>query len=89
MNLSWSVKVSSRQRAWISHAICARDRGKPRAVQFSRMKVTSVGTRYSSIFPFSTLALCSITCRPVTPRGVPSDEAAVVFATLVLPSVPP
>jgi hypothetical protein len=29
--------------------------------QFSRMKVTSIVTRYSSILPSVTLALCSIT----------------------------
>src|SRR3954462_3952074 len=34
----------------------------------SKMKVTSIVTRYSSILPFFTLAFSSITCRPVIPR---------------------
>jgi hypothetical protein len=62
----------------------------------SKMKVTSMVTRYSSILPFFTLAFSSITCRPVIPRNVlfarvrPSwiaasklvGEAAVIFDTL-------
>jgi hypothetical protein len=62
----------------------------------SKMKVTSMVTRYSSILPFFTLAFSSITFRPVIPRNVlfargrPSwiaasklvDEAAVIFDTL-------
>src|SRR3954447_18727120 len=62
----------------------------------SKMKVTSIVTRYSSILPFFTLAFSSITCRPVIPRSVlfarsrPSwtaasklvGEAAVIFDTL-------
>ena len=41
----------------------------------SKMKVTSIVTRYSSILPFFTLAFSSITCRPVIPRNVRLSEA--------------
>src|SRR5262249_6663433 len=81
--------------------ICLQDREEPHhemraSAHYSRMNVTSSVTRYSVIFPSSTLPLSEDTSNPVTPRKLcvarsnpssaacwnPLGDAAVILVTL-------
>src|SRR5215218_6931132 len=92
-----TAALLGRQTGWrpdLEHSIAGCQPGT--SDQVSRTNVTSTVTRYSAIFPPLTLALCSITCRPVMLRSVLlarsspsltaalklSVEAAVIFETL-------